>query len=97
MYKRQGYNGLLEEFARVGTLGAHGFTAVSYTHLLQQEIRERDAESLDQLSDSVIDALENRYQAMLDGEIDRLEQSRDVYKRQVEDARAVLGEEAQEE
>ena len=35
---------------------------------LQQEIRERDAESLDQLSDSVIDALENRYQAMLDGE-----------------------------
>ena len=27
---------------------------------LQQEIRERDAESLDQLSDSVIDALENR-------------------------------------
>ena len=33
---------------------------------LQQEIRERDAESLDQLSDSVIDALENRYQAMLE-------------------------------
>ena len=25
---RTGYNGLLEEFARVGTLGAHGFTAV---------------------------------------------------------------------
>ena len=24
----KGYNGLLEEFARVGTLGAHGFTAV---------------------------------------------------------------------
>ena len=46
---------------------------------LKQEIRERDAESLDQLSDSVIDALENRYQAMLDGETDRLEQSREAW------------------
>lgn len=64
---------------------------------LQQEIRERDAESLDQLSDSVIDALENRYQAMLDGEIDRLEQSREVWQtwrddsvRAVEDQIAAL-------
>ena len=64
---------------------------------LQQEIRERDAESLDQLSDSVIDALENRYQAMLDGEIDRLEQSREAWRtwrddsvRAVEDQIAAL-------
>ena len=64
---------------------------------LQQEIRERDAESLDQLSDSVIDALENRYQAMLDGEIDRLEQSREAWQtwrddsvRAVEDQIAAL-------
>ena len=64
---------------------------------LQQEIRERDAESLDQLSDSVIDALENRYQAMLDGETDRLEQSREAWQtwrddsvRAVEDQIAAL-------
>ena len=64
---------------------------------LQQEIRERDAESLDQLSESVIDALENRYQAMLDGEIDRLEQSREAWQtwrddsvRAVEDQIAAL-------
>ena len=64
---------------------------------LQQEIRERDAESLDQLSDSVIDALENRYQAMLDGEIDQLEQSREAWQtwrddsvRAVEDQIAAL-------
>ena len=64
---------------------------------LQQEIRERDAESLDQLSDSVIDALENRYQAMLDGELDRLEQSREAWQtwrddsvRAVEDQIAAL-------
>ena len=64
---------------------------------LQQEIRERDAESLDQLSDSVIDALENRYQTMLDGEIDRLEQSREAWQtwrddsvRAVEDQIAAL-------
>ena len=64
---------------------------------LQQEIRERDAECLDQLSDSVIDALENRYQAMLDGEIDRLEQSREAWQtwrddsvRAVEDQIAAL-------
>lgn len=64
---------------------------------LKQEIRERDAESLDQLSDSVIDALENRYQAMLDGEIDRLEQSREAWQtwrddsvRAVEDQIAAL-------
>ena len=64
---------------------------------LQQEIRERDAESLDQLSDSVIDALENRYQAMLDGETDRLEASREAWQtwrddsvRAVEDQIAAL-------
>lgn len=69
---------------------------------LQQEIRERDAESLDQLSDSVIDALENRYQAMLDGEIDRLEQSREAWQtwrddsvRAVEDQIAALDQLAQ--
>ena len=64
---------------------------------LQQEIRERDAESLDQLSDSVIDALENRYQAMLDEELDRLEASREAWQtwrddsvRAVEDQIAAL-------
>ena len=35
---------------------------------LQQEIRERDAESLDNLSDGVLTALENRYEAMLEAE-----------------------------
>lgn len=64
---------------------------------LRQEIRERDAESLDQLSDSVIDALENRYQAMLDVELDRLEASREAWQtwrddsvRAVEDQIAAL-------
>ena len=33
---------------------------------LRQEIRERDADSLDSLSDGVLTALENRYEAMLE-------------------------------
>ena len=58
---------------------------------------EEKVYDLQQLSDSVIDALENRYQAMLDGEIDRLEQSREAWQtwrddsvRAVEDQIAAL-------
>ena len=71
---------------------------------LKQEIRERDQESLDQLSESVIDALENRYQAMLDGETDRLEASREAWQtwrddsvRAVEDQIAALDQLAETE
>lgn len=46
---------------------------------LKQEIRERDADSLDNLSDGVLTALEARYEAMLDAERQRLEQSRQAW------------------
>ena len=46
---------------------------------LKQELRERDADSLDNLSDGVLTALEARYEAMLDAERQRLEQSRQAW------------------
>lgn len=43
---------------------------------VRQDIRRRDEQNLDTLSDGVLTALENRYQAQLDQELDRLDQSR---------------------
>ena len=43
---------------------------------LKKEIRERDADSIDQLADGVVSALEKRYEAMRDAEIERLDKSR---------------------
>lgn len=48
---------------------------------LRQEIRERDAASLDNLSDGVLTALENRYEAMLEAERQRLDESRDNWEK----------------
>lgn len=48
---------------------------------LRQEIRERDADSLDNLSDGVLTALENRYEAMLEAERQRLDESRDSWEK----------------
>lgn len=48
---------------------------------LRQEIRERDAASLDSLSDGVLTALENRYEAMLEAERQRLDESRDNWEK----------------
>ncbi len=48
---------------------------------LRQEIRERDAASLDNLSDGVLTALENRYEAMLEAERQRLDESRDSWEK----------------
>ncbi len=48
---------------------------------LRQEIRERDADSLDSLSDGVLTALENRYEAMLEAERQRLDESRDSWEK----------------
>lgn len=48
---------------------------------LRQEIRERDAASLDSLSDGVLTALENRYEAMLEAERQRLDKSRDSWEK----------------
>lgn len=46
---------------------------------LKKELRERDAESLDNLGDGVIDALEARYEAMLAAEQERLDASRQAW------------------
>ena len=53
---------------------------------LKQEIRERDAESLDNLSDSVLTALENRYEAMLEAEQQRLDESRKTWEKWRDDS-----------
>ena len=46
---------------------------------LKKEIRERDADSIDQLADGVVSALEKRYEAMRDAEIQRLDKSREAW------------------
>ena len=46
---------------------------------LKKEIRERDADSIDQLADGVVSALEKRYEAMRDAEIERLDKSREAW------------------
>ena len=57
---------------------------------LKQEIRERDAESLDNLSDSVLTALENRYEAMLEAEQQRLDESRKTWEKWRDDSVAAI-------
>ncbi|HIU07160.1 MAG TPA: hypothetical protein IAD48_01255, partial [Candidatus Limiplasma pullistercoris] len=57
---------------------------------LQQEIRERDAESLDNLSDGVLTALENRYEAMLEAEQQRLDESRKTWEKWRDDSVAAI-------
>lgn len=44
-----------------------------------EAIRERDASSLDSLNDSVVSALQARYEAMKDAEIERLDESRQAW------------------
>ncbi|MBP3649820.1 MAG: hypothetical protein J6K73_08565 [Clostridia bacterium] len=43
---------------------------------VQKEIRQRDAESLDRLSEGVVEALTEKYEAMRDAELQRVEESR---------------------
>ena len=53
---------------------------------LKQEIRERDADSIDTLADGVAEALENRYEAMLDAETERLDASREAWEQWRDDS-----------
>lgn len=43
---------------------------------VKQEIRQRDAEQLDRLSQGVVEALTEKYEAMRDAELERVEESR---------------------
>ncbi len=53
---------------------------------LKKELRERDAESVDSLGDAVMDALEARYEAMRDAEIERLDASREAWEQWRDDS-----------
>lgn len=53
---------------------------------LKKEIRERDADSIDQLADGVVSALEKRYEAMRDAEIERLDKSREAWEKWRDDS-----------
>ena len=53
---------------------------------LKKEIRERDADSIDQLADGVVSALEKRYEAMRDVEIERLDKSREAWEQWRDDS-----------
>lgn len=53
---------------------------------LKKEIRERDAESIDQLGDGVVSALEKRYEAMRDAELERLDKSREAWEQWRDDS-----------
>ncbi len=53
---------------------------------LKKEIRQRDADSIDQLADGVVSALEKRYEAMRDAEIERLDKSREAWEQWRDDS-----------
>lgn len=53
---------------------------------LKKEIRERDADSIDRLADGVVSALEKRYEAMRDAEIERLDKSREAWEQWRDDS-----------
>lgn len=53
---------------------------------LKKEILERDADSIDQLADGVVSALEKRYEAMRDAEIERLDKSREAWEQWRDDS-----------
>ena len=53
---------------------------------LKKEIRERNADSIDQLADGVVSALEKRYEAMRDAEIERLDKSREAWEQWRDDS-----------
>lgn len=57
---------------------------------LKKEIRERDADSIDQLADGVASALEKRYEAMRDAEIERLDKSREAWEQWRDDSVAAI-------
>ncbi|MEG0742684.1 MAG: hypothetical protein RR521_10670, partial [Clostridia bacterium] len=53
---------------------------------LKQEIRERDAQSVDTLAHGVVDALSARYEAMRDAELGRLDASREAWEQWRDDS-----------
>ena len=53
---------------------------------LKKEIRQRDADSIDRLADGVVSALEKRYEAMRDAEIERLDKSREAWEQWRDDS-----------
>jgi len=57
---------------------------------VKKAIRERDAEQIDRLSDGVMEALERRYETMLDQETKRLEKSRDSWEKWCDDSVAAI-------
>lgn len=57
---------------------------------LKKKIRERDADSIDQLADGVVSALEKRYEAMRDAEIERLDKSREAWEQWRDDSVAAI-------
>ena len=57
---------------------------------LKKEIRERDADSIDQMADGVVSALEKRYEAMRDAEIERLDKSREAWEQWRDDSVAAI-------
>ena len=57
---------------------------------LKKEIRERDADSIDQLADGMVSALEKRYEAMRDAEIERLDKSREAWEQWRDDSVAAI-------
>ena len=57
---------------------------------LKKEIRERDADSIDRLADGVVSALEKRYEAMRDAEIERLDKSREAWEQWRDDSVAAI-------
>lgn len=53
---------------------------------VQQEIRRRNEEELNRLTEGVVDALTARYEAMRDAELNRLEESRNAWERWRDDS-----------
>lgn len=81
----------LEEICRKHQMTAEEIMAwEEKVYDLKKEIRERDADSIDQLADGVVSALEKRYEAMRDAEIQRLDKSREAWEQWRDDSVAAI-------
>ena len=81
----------LEEIRRKHQMAAEEIMAwEEKVYDLKKEIRERDADSIDQLADGVVSALEKRYEAMRDAEIERLDKSREAWEQWRDDSVAAI-------
>ena len=67
---------LLERRLRLFEQGTEGYNQIEeQLYEVRQQIRERDAQNIDTVADGIIEALQNKYEAQKQAEMDRLDES----------------------